>query len=79
MTVNFQSNIEKNLDQLLAVQPDKPVMVMEFWPGWFDHWGHPHPGKSISPDELIERIGKILEMEGSFNLYMFHGLYNLYL
>lgn len=22
--------------------PDFPLMVMEFWTGWFDHWGQPH-------------------------------------
>ena len=23
-------------------QPGKPLMVMEFWTGWFDHWGEKH-------------------------------------
>ena len=73
MTVNFQSHIERNLNQLLAVQPNKPVMVMEFWPGWFDHWGHPHLDRDVPPDELIEKITEILQAGGSFNLYMFHG------
>ena len=27
---------------LRKVQPGKPHMVMEFWPGWFDHWGEEH-------------------------------------
>ena len=22
-------------------------MVMEFWPGWFDHWGTGHQGVSV--------------------------------
>ena len=28
------------LDQEL--RPDAPVLVSEFWPGWFDHWFEPH-------------------------------------
>jgi beta-galactosidase len=44
---NFQSNPEQNLNDLLSFQPDKPVMVMEFWAGWFDHWLEPHSTISI--------------------------------
>jgi hypothetical protein len=45
ITVNFQ---EKSHGELLFAyvkrckQPDKPLMVMEFWSGWFDHWGDKH-------------------------------------
>lgn len=73
MTVNFQSDPTKNFQQLLSVQPTKPLMVMEFWPGWFDHWGHPHLQRDVKPDELVTKITTILQMGGSFNLYMFHG------
>ena len=24
------------------LRPDAPVLVSEFWPGWFDHWFEPH-------------------------------------
>lgn len=41
MTANFQE-VELGR-QLLTVlqekQPDMPRMCMEFWTGWFDHWG----------------------------------------
>jgi len=23
-------------------QPDMPLMVMEYWTGWFDHWAEKH-------------------------------------
>jgi hypothetical protein len=23
-------------------QPGLPMMVMEYWAGWFDHWGEKH-------------------------------------
>ena len=73
MTVNFQSDPNKNLKQLFEVQPDKPMMVMEFWPGWFDHWGQRHLQRDVTPDELVQKITTILKMGASFNLYMFHG------
>jgi len=30
-----------------TLQPDYPLMVMEFWAGWFDHWGEHHNDKNI--------------------------------
>ena len=41
-TANFQSNAEDNFDELLKLQPAKPVMAMEYWAGWFDHWFEYH-------------------------------------
>lgn len=69
-TVNFQKNVS-SIDRLLAVQPDRPVAVMEFWSGWFDHWGEEHSILTI--DKAVERIGYVLSIGGSINLYMFHG------
>ena len=37
-TANFQRNAQKELDQLKKLQPNMPLMVTEFWSGWFDHW-----------------------------------------
>ncbi|XP_075232836.1 beta-galactosidase-1-like protein 2 [Lycorma delicatula] len=71
MTANFQSNCEDELVALKSMQPTKAAMVMEFWTGWFDHWGEPH---SIRNSEVYaERLHYILEFPASVNLYMFHG------
>ncbi|XP_062577620.1 beta-galactosidase-1-like protein 2 [Saccostrea cucullata] len=51
--------------------PEFPLMVMEFWPGWFDHWGQPHKGLDIPAFEAC--LSGILDAGGSFNMYMFHG------
>jgi hypothetical protein len=39
-TINFGagSNVANNFNALLAVQPNSPVFVTEYWDGWFDHW-----------------------------------------
>ena len=38
MTANFQNESIGNMDKLLELQPDRPILISEFWPGWFDHW-----------------------------------------
>ena len=49
-TANF-----KDIEQGSAIfeiikqeNPDFPLMVMEFWTGWFDHWGQPHNIDEVS-------------------------------
>ena len=55
------------------LQPDKPLMVMEYWSGWFNHWNEPRPQLSLSPEGAADGVRTILLMKSSFNLYMFHG------
>lgn len=72
-TVNFMKfPLGKVLvDQVRSASPDFPILVMEFWSGWFDHWGKPHAFS------LAQNLGwdlqNILEEGGSVNFYMFHG------
>ncbi|XP_012265320.2 beta-galactosidase-1-like protein 2 [Athalia rosae] len=57
---------------LKELQPDKPLMVIEYWTGWFDHWLEPY--HSIEPvDAYADRLEKILNFPSSVNFYMFHG------
>lgn len=46
-------------------------MAMEFYPGWFDHWGEMH--HTTSGRTLIMNLEAIVSYPGSFNIYMFHG------
>lgn len=52
-------------------QPDKPLMVTEYWSGWFDHWGESH--HVLSVEKVVSRVTTILQMGASINFYMFHG------
>ncbi|KXJ20417.1 beta-galactosidase-1-like protein 2 [Exaiptasia diaphana] len=70
-TVNFQKDEEKNLNGLKEVQPNKPLMVMEFWSGWFDHWSEEH--HILSLEKTVQRVTNILKLGASINFYMFHG------
>ena len=59
MTANFKFESTENLDALLALQPNRPILVSEFWPGWFDHW--------------FEPIHNTLNIEGTNLISMFYG------
>jgi beta-galactosidase len=70
--VNFGlGGSKKGLDQLAAFQPGKPLVVTEYWPGWFDYWGHPHQTRRL--ETQLEDLDYILNRGNGINLYMFHG------
>lgn len=47
-TANFKTGVTGELNRLKQLQPNMPLMVMEFWTGWFDHWSvDKHSGFSI--------------------------------
>lgn len=73
INVDVQPNVKQELSYLQEIQPDKPVLIMEYWVGWFDLWGNDkhHDGKSAG--SVARVLGEILEFGASFNLYMFHG------
>ncbi|MEE1650001.1 beta-galactosidase family protein [Brachybacterium sp. J144] len=70
-TVNFGSRALDVLEMAREELPDQPQMCMEFWNGWFDHWGEEHherTGESAA-DELADMLGAGM----SVNFYMAHG------
>ncbi|XP_063613408.1 beta-galactosidase-1-like protein 2 [Penaeus indicus] len=72
MTANFKSGGEKELQLLKEIQPDRPLMVMEFWTGWFDHWlAEVHV--TWAPEKFAENLDMILSHNSSVNMYMFIG------
>lgn len=70
-TANFQSDPDMELSTLQKYQPGKPLMVMEYWSGWFDHWTENHHTRSNQ--EFVGVLERILKFPSSFNIYMFHG------
>jgi beta-galactosidase len=70
--VNFGTGEHQpEMDKLAAFQPGKPLLVTEYWPGWFDYWGHPHQTRPLPAQ--VEDIDYILNRGAGINLYMFHG------
>lgn len=75
-TVNFAYGTRPAFKKLRQYQPDGPLMVTEFWSGWFDHWGERHHvSMGGLPTSLLSRwsLEKILASGASINFYMFHG------
>ncbi|WP_411344344.1 glycoside hydrolase family 35 protein [Paenibacillus sp. WLX1005] len=70
-TVNFGSGAREGFELLQQYQPHAPLMVMEFWDGWFDHWMEPHQTRSA--EDTAQAVREIMDCGASLNLYMFHG------
>lgn len=70
-TANFGSNAREAFAKLREYLPLGPLMVAEFWNGWFDHWGEaPH---TRPPEEAAQALEEILAEGASVSLYMGHG------
>lgn len=70
-TANFGSGAREAFEVLRRHQPKGPLMCMEFWCGWFEHWGaEPIVRK---PEQATEALREILECGASVNIYMAHG------
>ncbi len=72
MTANFKYDSTENMDVLLKLQPNKPILVSEFWPGWFDHWFE-QIHNTLNLKEFEEILANIFRYNASVNFYMFHG------
>ncbi|MET9776961.1 beta-galactosidase family protein [Streptomyces sp. NPDC006367] len=70
-TVNFGSRATEAFAELARIRPDDPPMCMEFWCGWFDHWGEKHTTRE--PADAAATLRELLGTGASVNLYMAHG------
>lgn len=70
-TVNFGSDSKGALEKLRQYQKDGPAMCMEYWNGWFDHWGEEHHKRDEK--DAAEELDNMLKLGFSLNFYMFHG------
>ncbi|AFH63710.2 glycoside hydrolase family 35 protein [Paenibacillus caseinilyticus] len=70
-TVNFGSRTAESFAKLREYQPQGPLMCMEYWNGWFDHWMEEHHQRDAADAARV--FGEMLEAGASVNFYMFHG------
>lgn len=73
-TMNFGSRAEEHLEMFAQEFPDTPPMCMEFWHGWFDHWGQRHHTRDAA--EAAGELQSMLSNRMSVNLYMGVGSTN---
>ena len=70
--VNFGTGkAETGLAALAKQRPGQPLFATEYWPGWFDLWGHPHETRPLAPQQAD--LEYMLGHGASVNIYMFHG------
>ncbi|PMC74886.1 beta-galactosidase family protein [Brachybacterium sp. UMB0905] len=70
-TVNFGSRTLQVLEMAKDELPDQPQMCMEFWIGWFDHWGEEHHTRT--GEDAAAELADMLENGMSVNFFMAHG------
>lgn len=70
-TVNFGSRPTEAFQILQSNFPGCPNIVMEFWNGWFDHWGEEHHTRDHK--DVAKTFEQIISKGDSINFYMFHG------
>ncbi len=70
-TANFGSGAREAFRVLRRHRDGGPLMCMEFWCGWFEHWGAPSVVRD--PARAAEALREILECGASVNIYMAHG------
>lgn len=70
-TVNFGSRAAESFEKFKEYRPDEPLMCMEYWNGWFDHWMEEHHTRDAG--DVAEVLEEMLAMDASVNFYMFHG------
>ncbi len=70
-TVNFGSGAAEAFRKLREYQPEGPLMCMEFWNGWFDHWMEEHQTRPA--EDVANELDEMLKCGASVNFYMFHG------
>lgn len=70
-TINFGSKSDEAFNKLEEHQENMPLMCMEYWIGWFDHWDDIHH-KRHSKD-VMENFEAMLLRGANVNFYMFHG------
>jgi beta-galactosidase len=70
-TGSFGSRITERLATLREHQPTGPLMCMEFWCGWFDHWGEKHHTTTFA--DSAADLDALLAAGASVNIYMVHG------
>ncbi|MEK6992131.1 beta-galactosidase family protein [Paenibacillus sp. FSL K6-1566] len=70
-TVNFGSRPSEAFAKLREYRSEDPLMCMEYWNGWFDHWMKPHHTRDS--EDAASVFAEMLALGASVNFYMFHG------
>jgi len=68
---NFGGGAEQAYNTARKHRPKGPMMVGEYWCGWFDHWGVQH--HTVNVKDKADDIDWLLSHDCSVSIYMAHG------
>ncbi|MFJ4207041.1 beta-galactosidase family protein [Paenarthrobacter sp. NPDC089675] len=70
-TATLGSRGDEAIETWKRRRPDEPFFNVEFWGGWFDHWGEHHHRRDAA--DAAAEARKMLDLGGSVCVYMAHG------
>ncbi|HKU34193.1 MAG TPA: beta-galactosidase family protein [Paenarthrobacter sp.] len=70
-TATLGSRGDEAIETWKRRRPDEPFFNVEFWGGWFDHWGEHHHRRDAA--DAAAEARKMLDAGGSLCVYMAHG------
>ncbi|HDZ22326.1 hypothetical protein LCGC14_0203740 [marine sediment metagenome] len=70
--MNAWEGADRAMKRAHYLQPGAPLIMPEFWPGWFDSWGAADH-ETRDDEEVARRAMEIVGCGAQFNYYMFHG------
>src|SRR5699024_3000112 len=70
-TANFGSRPGPSFEVLAQHRPQDEPFCMEYWNGWFDHWGEEHHVREGGDAAAV--LEEMLAAGASVNFYMAHG------
>ena len=70
--INAWEGVDRMLKKAHYRQPSAPLLVPEFWDGWFDSWGAERH-ETRDDDAVARRALEIVGCGAQFNYFMFHG------
>lgn len=70
-TLNFGSRAVESFANGRKFRPEGPDFCMEFWNGWFDHWGEEHHTRDA--EDVANELDAMLGTGASVNFYVFCG------
>ena len=69
---NFGSDSGSNFARVRSYQPEGPDFCMEWWLGWFDHWGEQHHVRNV--ENAAQELETILKTGANINRANFKSI-----
>jgi len=70
---NFREGAEEKFEKMRAMDPDNPLVVTEFWSGWFSPWGNKRERPPATAEEIAGDMDAVLKAGGHPIIFVFHG------